>query len=1477
MAQNLAPAATAANPLPSSDAIYGGAVPPTITMNATPSGTGHEEFALTITFSQSVLGFRADDIDLSAGDLSDFSGSGAAYTATIDPPADYEGTITVSIAKGAAISLFDEDNVAAAYSFYVDNVPPKLEDAFVEGGELVLVYDDDLNGAVAPDPKDFSVRVDGRTRSVSSVQVRRDEVTLTLNPSVGYRDEVVLSYTPGTRPLSDAVGNVVDALVREPVANRTIENAGAPSAPRSLSATADGSSAIDLDWTAPADSGSALVDGYRIEASSDAGSTWEVLVRDTRDAVTSYSDTGLSPLTTRHYRVLAINDFGVSEPSNTASATTTGRVPAAPTGLTTTAVGSSRIDLRWRASSGGSGGAVTGYRIEISDNGLSGWSTLVSDTRSTSTSYSDTGLAPGTRRFYRVSGINREGIGSPSTGSGATTQFAPPGQPTNLRATAASTNQINLSWSAPASDGGQRITGYVVESSSDGGTTWAVLVGNTGATTYSHRGLGPGTTRDYRVAAINSRGRGQYSGTIRAVTLGTVPGTPSNLRFVGLDASSITLAWNAPLTTGGVAISGYRIEVSNNAGLSWRLLVVTTAASTTYTHRNLQPATAYHYRVAAINQLGTGSFSPRAGATTAANVPGVPRDLMAGAVGLSRIDLDWDPPADDGGARITGYQIEVSEDRRRTWSVLEDVRGATRTSYSHTGLPPNTTRHYRVSAVNRAGTGQPSSVVFATTAADLPGAPTGLGAVADGTSRINLAWTAPSYTGGVPLIGYRIEVSEDRGSSWSDLVSKTRSATTTYSHTGLRPGSTRYYRVSAINQVGAGDPSGVSVATTVATVPYRPTGLTATADGTARIDLSWTAPAFDGGARITGYRIEVSENGGGTWTDLTANTHSANTTYSHTGLDPATTRYYRVSAVNSVGTGDPSSIASATTDATVPDAPTNLMATASEPTRIDLTWTAPGYDGGAAITGYRIEVSEDGVVWANLAATITSATTYSHNGLPPGSTRHYRVSATNSAGTGMPSAAASATTDDHRGRTGRVSERILSHAAAAMTSSTVSAIASRVDAVASGVVDRGQMSMGGVSSLAGSPVGRGTGLFGSGRHGMATAGSLIDGMSFVLPVGNQSVPAQEGVMSTLATWGGGEYVSMGETGATEVDWSGNVVNLHVGADVRVRPDILAGVAATTSSGSFDFADQTGDDLVSGTYDSRLTTINPYAAWLMDDPGSVAWASGGYGWGEIEIEDELEALRSAGTRMLTGAVGGSRSLLASSAGGVRVRGEGWLARVTLSDSEASDSLTLDMQRVRLLLEWSQRYRSAAGDEIAFLLEGGMRYDGGSGPQGTGVEIGSGMRFVNAALGMRLEGRGRVLVAGREGYDEWGVGGILQIDPAIKGEGLSVRVAPTWGVTTGGAQELWERGVSEMRPDDRNPLAGRLDAEVAYGLRGFGGTPYGGVLIADRGSRAYSSGLRYELGRGLGLRVEATRRESHYGPPQHTIGVRGRLHF
>ena len=211
------------------------------------------------------------------------------------------------------------------------------------------------------------------------------------------------------------------------------------------------------------------------------------------------------------------------------------------------------------------------------------------------------------------------------------------------------------------------------------------------------------------------------------------------------------------------------------------------------------------------------------------------------------------------------------------------------------------------------------SGVFVVATTTVPGAPTGLSATANGSTTIDLDWTAPSDNGGSAITGYRIEVSPNGASNWTDLVANTGTTGTTYAHIGLSAGDTRHYRVSARNTNGAGAASNVANATTGTTVPGAPTGLSATANGSTTIDLDWTAPGDNGGSAITGYRIEVSSDAGSNWTDLVANTGSTGTTYAHIGLSAGDTRHYRVSARNTNGAGAASNVANATT---VPGAPT---------------------------------------------------------------------------------------------------------------------------------------------------------------------------------------------------------------------------------------------------------------------------------------------------------------------------------------------------------------------------------------------------------------------------------------------------------------------------------------------------------------------------------------------------------------------------
>ena len=216
----------------------------------------------------------------------------------------------------------------------------------------------------------------------------------------------------------------------------------APSAPGSLQGTAVSTSRIDLAWTASTDN--VGVSGYRIYRNGAVIGT---------TTGTSYSDTGLSEYTTYTYRVAAYDAEGnESSQSSPLSATTVDATPpSVPSNLQGTPASTSRIDLTWSASTDNAG--VTGYRVYRNGS-------LVASPAGTS--YNDTGLSEATSYSYRVAAYDDEGNESSQCGAVAvyTADATAPSVPSNLQGTAASTSQINLTWTASSDNLG--VTGYRV-------------------------------------------------------------------------------------------------------------------------------------------------------------------------------------------------------------------------------------------------------------------------------------------------------------------------------------------------------------------------------------------------------------------------------------------------------------------------------------------------------------------------------------------------------------------------------------------------------------------------------------------------------------------------------------------------------------------------------------------------------------------------------------------------------------------------------------------------------------------------------------------------------------------------------------------------------------------------------------------------------------------------------------------------------
>ena len=409
-----------------------------------------------------------------------------------------------------------------------------------------------------------------------------------------------------------------------------------------------------------------------------------------------------------------------------------------------------------------------------------------------------------------------------------------PGVPTDLSSTGGDT-RINLSWTAPGDDGGSPIIGYKIEVSPDGNANWTELVatGNT-TTTYAHIGLAVGTTRHYRVSAINSAGAGDPSNIDDATVIITTVTlrTQSIPEGIGTAAVLVTLNQPAgdPLSVPWYTLNGDAVSPGDYTAGAGQLIIPSGATSATISITIIDDADAEATEtVLVLLSPGEGYVLGGSGATLSIlDDDGDGPAPIRATVNGTTVVLTYNKPLDGASTpSSTAFHLRVADNRASvdevsvngsevTLTLASPVQAGQTVSLDYTQPMSNPIQD--ASGNNKAQSFTRWYLVTDSTitkpAITVPGVPTDLSASTGGDTRINLSWTAPGDDGGSPIIGYKIEVSPDGNANWTELVANTGNTTTTYAHSGLAVGTTRHYRVSAINSAGAGRPSNIDDATT---------------------------------------------------------------------------------------------------------------------------------------------------------------------------------------------------------------------------------------------------------------------------------------------------------------------------------------------------------------------------------------------------------------------------------------------------------------------------------------------------------------------------------------------------------------------------------------------------------------------------------------------------------------------------------------
>lgn len=370
-------------------------------------------------------------------------------------------------------------------------------------------------------------------------------------------------------------------------------------------------------------------------------------------------------------------------------------------------------------------------------------------------------------------------------------KIKPLSAPLNVKATAGN-GYATVTWSAPKSTGGSKITKYTVVSLPGSKTCKT-----TGVKTCTVRGLTNGISYSFKVTAKNLKTTGPASIASLAVTPATTPSAPTDV--IGTSGNKeVVVSWTAPTLTGGSAITSYTVTSSPLS----QTCIALTASSCTVT--GLENGTSYTFTVSASNSIGVGPASIASGTVTPMpTAPSLPTNVVVD-IAIGRATVSWDAPLSDGGSVVTGYTVTAYRDLKTC-----TTDGAT--SCTFTGLANGAEYAFAVVAKNAIGESVASELSVWKTLPNTPYYPS-IPIVTAGDESVTATWRAPKFDRGSPVTGYTVTSSPEGKTC-------TTTGDLTCTVTGLTNGTTYTFSVTATNAVGVGLPSANSLGVVPAPVP----------------------------------------------------------------------------------------------------------------------------------------------------------------------------------------------------------------------------------------------------------------------------------------------------------------------------------------------------------------------------------------------------------------------------------------------------------------------------------------------------------------------------------------------------------------------------------------------------------------------------------------------------------------------------------
>ncbi|XP_031953255.1 receptor-type tyrosine-protein phosphatase delta isoform X43 [Corvus moneduloides] len=517
------------------------------------------------------------------------------------------------------------------------------------------------------------------------------------------------------------------------------------------------------------------------------------------------------------------------------------------------------------------------------------------------TRYSVAGLSPYSEYEFRVVAVNNIGRGPPSEPvSTRTSEQAPSSAPRNVQARMLSSTTILVQWEEPEEPNGQ-IQGYRVYYTMDPAqhvNSWMKHnVADSHITTIGN--LVPQKTYSVKVLAFTSVGDGPLSSDIQVITQTGVPGQPLNFKAEPESETSILLSWTPPRSD---TISSYELVYKDGEhGEEQR---VSTEPTTSYRLQGLRPNSLYLFRLAARSPQGLGASTAEISARTMQSIPsGPPRKVEVEAVNSTAVKVSWRSPVPNKQhGQIRGYQVHyvrMENGEPKGQPMLKDIMLADAQEMIVSGLQPETTYSFTVTAYTTKGDGARSKPKLVSTTGAVPGKPR----LVISHTQMNTAliqWHPPVETFG-PLQGYRLKFGRKDMDTLTTMEFSEKEDH--FTATDIHKGASYVFRLSARNKVGFGEEMVKEISVPEEVPSGFPQNLHSESSTSTSVQLTWQMPLLaERNGIITKYTI-LYRDINVAYQPVELPVVPADTTMTLSGLKPDTTYDVKVRAHTSKGPG----------------------------------------------------------------------------------------------------------------------------------------------------------------------------------------------------------------------------------------------------------------------------------------------------------------------------------------------------------------------------------------------------------------------------------------------------------------------------------------------------------------------------------------------------------------------------------------------